>query len=151
MHLTRSLPLAATTAVLLAAGLKAGTTTGVVPAFSSSVAQTPPAVTFQVEVNYVDVDATVTDANGDFVTGLTRDDFEVFEDGKPQKVDLFSYVELPVERPERFAVLGRPVTSDARSNARPFDGRVYVLVLDDVDISPLRTSVSQHRRGILIH
>ena len=39
----------------------------------------------------------VTDENGNFVTGLTRDDFEVFEDGKPQKIEMFSYVELPVE------------------------------------------------------
>ena len=61
--------------------------------------QTPPSVTFQVEVNYVDVDAIVTDEKGNFVTGLTRDDFEVFEDGKPQKVEMFSYVELPVDRP----------------------------------------------------
>ena len=35
--------------------------------------------------------------------GLTREDFEVFEDGKPQKIEMFSYVELPVERPDRFA------------------------------------------------
>ena len=103
--------------------------------------QTPPSVTFQVEVNYVDVDAIVTDENGNFVTGLTREDFEVFEDGKPQKVEMFSYVELPVEPPDRFAALGRPVSTDARSNARPFDGRIYVLVLDDLDISPLRTSL----------
>ena len=73
--------------------------------------QTPPSVTFQVEVNYVDVDAIVTDENGNFVTGLTREDFEVFEDGKPQKVEMFSYVELPVERPDRFAALGRPVST----------------------------------------
>ena len=144
MQLTRSLPLVAATVLLAAqAGLKAGTTMVVVPSFSSAVAQTqtPPSVTFQVEVNYVDVDAIVTDEKGNFVTGLTREDFEVFEDGKPQKVEMFSYVELPVERPDRFAVLGRPVTTDVRSNARPFDGRVYVLVLDDVDISPLRTSI----------
>jgi VWFA-related protein len=103
--------------------------------------QTPPSVTFQVEVNYVDVDAIVTDEQGNFITGLTRDDFEVFEDGKPQKLEMFSYVELPVEPPDRFAILGRPVSADARSNARPFDGRVYVLVLDDLDISPLRTPI----------
>ena len=115
----------------------------VVPGSSSALAQTdaPPSVTFQVEVNYVDIDAIVTDEQGRFVTGLTRDDFEVFEDGKPQKVDMFSYVDLPVERPDRFAVPGRFLSSDARSNARPFDGRVYVLVLDDLDISPLRTSI----------
>ena len=55
-------------------------------------AQQTPGVTFQVEVNYVDVDVVVTDEQGNFVTGLTREDFEVFEDGKPQKVDTFSLV-----------------------------------------------------------
>ena len=59
----------------------------------------PPGVTFQVEVNYVDVDVVVTDEQGQFVTGLTRDDFEVFEDGKPQKIDTFSLVDIPVEKP----------------------------------------------------
>ncbi len=103
--------------------------------------QAPPSVTFQVEVNYVDVDAVVTDGKGNFVPGLSRDDFEVFEDGKPQKIEMFSYVELPVEPPDRFAALDRPVTSDVRSNRRTFDGRVYVLVMDDLDISPLRTSL----------
>ncbi len=100
--------------------------------------QAPPSVTFQVEVNYVDVDAIVTDEKGHFVTGLTRDDFEVFEDGKPQTIEMFSYVELPVEPPDRFGALSRLVTSDAKSNGRPFDGRVYVIVLDDLDISPFR-------------
>src|SRR5918996_1975918 len=124
MQLSRILLLVAATALLaVQAGLKAGTTTVVVPSFSSAVAQAPPSVTFQVEVNYVDVDAIVTDENGNFVSGLTRDDFEVFEDGKPQKIEMFSYVELPVERAEPFMALGRPVTADARSNARPFDGR----------------------------
>lgn len=103
--------------------------------------QAPPSVTFQVEVNYVDVDAIVTDEKGNFVSGLTRDDFEVYEDGKPQKVELFSFVELPVEPPDRFVFLDRPVSPDVRSNRRSFDGRVYVLVLDDLDISPLRTGL----------
>ena len=62
-------------------------------------------VTFQVEVNYVDVDVVVTDEKGKFVSGLTREDFEVFEDGKPQKVDTFAYVEIPVA-PDNAFVLG---------------------------------------------
>ena len=103
--------------------------------------QAPPSVTFQVEVNYVDVDAIVTDEQGNFVPGLTRDDFEVLEDGKPQKIDMFSYVELPIQKEDRFAVLNRPVSSDVRTNQRAFDGRVYVIVLDDLDISPLRTAL----------
>jgi VWFA-related protein len=103
--------------------------------------QEPPQVTFQVEVSYVDVDAIVTDEKGNFVSGLTREDFEVFEDGKPQKLEMFSYVELPIEPPDRFGASGRPVSVDTRSNRRRFDGRVYVLVLDDLDISPLRTAL----------
>jgi hypothetical protein len=38
-------------------------------------AQPSPGVTFQVEVNYVDVDVVVTDESGQFVTGLKREDF----------------------------------------------------------------------------
>lgn len=104
----------------------------------AELAQAPPTVTFQVEVNYVDVDAIVTDEHGNYITGLTREDFDVFEDGTPQKVEMFSYVDLAVEPADRFGALNRPVSSDARSNSRPFDGRVYVIVLDDLDISPLR-------------
>src|SRR5688572_32981688 len=129
MQSSRILPLVAATLLLAAqAGLKAGTTTVVVPSFSSALAQAqaPPSVTFQTEVNYVDVDAIVTDDKGNFVSGLTRDDFEVFEDGKPQKIEMFSYVELPVQRADRFVALGRPAPADTRSNERPFDGRVYV-------------------------
>jgi VWFA-related protein len=104
--------------------------------------QTPsPAVTFQVEVNYVDVDAIVTDAQGNFVTELTRDDFELFEDGKLQRVDMFSYVNLPVEKPDRLTFLDRPATSDERTNRRAFEGRVYVIALDDVNVSPLRSAL----------
>src|SRR5688500_4665977 len=55
--------------------------------------QQPPPVTFKTEVNYVEVDAVVTDQQGNFVRHLTKDDFEVLEDGKPQKVELFSEID----------------------------------------------------------
>ena len=97
--------------------------------------QEPPSVTFQVEVNYVDVDTIVTDEKGHFVTGLTRDDFEIFEDGKPQKIDVFSLVEIPVDKTGQFVATGRPATTDSKSNRHPFAGRLYVIVLDDFDIS----------------
>ena len=58
--------------------------------------QQPP-ITFKVEVNYVEIDAVVTDSSGNFVRGLTRDDFEVLEDGKPQAIQTFSYIELPAQ------------------------------------------------------
>jgi len=69
----------------------------------SPAPQTPadqPPVTFRVEVNYVEVDAFITDAQGKPVTDLTVNDFEVLEDGKPQKVSAFSLVNIPIERAE---------------------------------------------------
>jgi VWFA-related protein len=110
------------------------------PVIKAQDPQGPPSVTFQVEVNYVDVDAVVTDEQGNFVPGLAREDFEVFEDGKPQKVEMFSYVEIPVQRTERFLASGGNVTTDSQSNAEPFAGRLYVIILDDLDVAAMRSA-----------
>src|SRR5687767_5752198 len=110
------------------------------PVLRAQGPQAPPSVTFSVEVNYVDVDVVVTDEKGNFVPGLTRDDFEVFEDGKPQKVDTFAYVEIPLEQDNAFLLGGRPISSDTKSNRVPFGGRLYVLILDDQDVAAMRTS-----------
>ena len=62
---------------------------------SAAQPQAPqPPVTFKVEVNYVEIDASVTDAQGNFVRTLTRDDFQIVEDGKPQALTAFSMVVL---------------------------------------------------------
>ena len=57
--------------------------------------QTP---TFKVQVDYVEVDAVVTDAIGNFVHNLKAEDFQVFEDGQPQTISVFSIVEIPIDR-----------------------------------------------------
>jgi VWFA-related protein len=102
--------------------------------------QPPPAPpTFRVEVNYVEVDARVTDANGNPVSDLTAADFELFEDGKPQKIAAFSPVNIPVERADRPLFAAAPIEPDVQSNARA-NGRVYLIVLDDLHIHPLRTA-----------
>ena len=113
-------------------------------------AQTP-GVTFQVEVSYVDVDVVVTDERGQFVTGLTRDDFAVFEDGKPQKIDTFSLVDVPVEKPDDIVLEGRAVPADTQSNREPFDGRVYVIVLDDLDVSAMRSTPVRDAARRFVH
>lgn len=86
---------------------------------------------FKTGVNYVEVDANVSDSNGQFVGGLTKDDFTVLEDGKPQPVSVFSVADLPVEaRPtiqEDIRSVGPP---DAATNP-PFHGRIFALVLDE--------------------
>ena len=110
------------------------------PAINAQAPQGPPSVTFQVEVNYVDVDVVVTDEQGNFVSDLTREDFEVFEDGKAQKVDTFAYVEIPIEQDNAFVVDDRRVSTDTQSNRVPFAGRLYVIILDDLDVSAMRTA-----------
>jgi Ca-activated chloride channel homolog len=38
----------------------------------------------------------VTDAHGDFVSGLSQQDFQVYEDGRPQKITVFQRGDTPV-------------------------------------------------------
>jgi VWFA-related protein len=109
------------------------------PAAPQPDRQMPP-VTFRVEVNYVEVDAAVFDKQGRFVGDLQAGDFQVFEDGKPQKVSSFGLVEIPIERAEAPLFVRQPIEPDVQSNARPFEGRVYLIVLDELHTTPLHTT-----------
>ena len=46
--------------------------------------------TFRADTRLVEVNALVTDKDGRPLAGLTRDDFTVLEDGKPQAIELFA-------------------------------------------------------------
>ena len=98
-----------------------------------------PQVTFKVEVNYVEIDASVTDAQGDFVRTLTRDDFQILEDGKPQALSTFSMVDIPIARPDPPLFAKTVIPPDVATNRTPFDGRIFVLVIDDLHTRPART------------
>ena len=98
-----------------------------------------PRMTFKVEVNYIEIDATVTDAQGNPVTNLTREDFQLTEDAKPQTLTVFSHVGLPVQRVDPLLSRTTVVDPDVRTNRREFDGRVFVLMLDDLHTSATRT------------
>jgi VWFA-related protein len=103
---------------------------------------TPPAdqppVTFRVEVNYVEVDAIVTDAQGNPISNLTKNDFEIYEDGKKQDVATFSLVNIPIQRAEQPLFAAAPVEADVQSNEH-VEGRIYLIVLDDVHTDLTRT------------
>jgi Ca-activated chloride channel family protein len=51
---------------------------------------------FRSNTDLINVTVTVTDENGRFVSGLTRDDFVLHEDGKPQPVQQFDSDRVPV-------------------------------------------------------
>jgi VWFA-related protein len=128
-------PLIALLAFVLAASSGARSEQAATPRPQKS----PPPITFGVQVQYVVVDAIVTDRDGNAVRDLTRDDFEVREDGKPQSLELLTLVNLPspvVDRP----AMQRSVPPDVRTNAKPTAGRLYVIVLDDLHTSALRSN-----------
>jgi VWFA-related protein len=99
-----------------------------------------PAVTFRTETNFVEVHAIVTDQKGAFVKDLTRADFDIYEDGRLQSPTVFSLVDVPVERPFTPRNATAPIEPDVRSTTRTFDGRIYILLLDDLHTNVTRTN-----------
>ena len=96
-------------------------------------------LTFRVEINYVEVDAIVVDKRGRVRRRPPAGDFQVLEDGKPQAIKSFGLVRIPIERPEAPLFVTQPIEPDVQSNVRPFDGRVYLIVLDELHTTPLHT------------
>lgn len=102
-------------------------------------AQQPPAAatppqppTFRVGVGAVRVDVTVIGRNGQPVTDLTREDFDVREDGIAQRVQLFQHVRLsgqPPEGSDESLAIRSP--DHARQEAARDDVRLLVIFLDD--------------------
>jgi VWFA-related protein len=100
----------------------------------------PQRPTFRAQIDYVEVSAIVTDDDGNLVKDLKATDFQIFENGQPQTVSVFTPVTIPVERFERTLVDGKPLSYDVMTNEGIRDGRVYVIVLDDYHVGPMRAS-----------
>lgn len=101
---------------------------------------------FTVTSALVQIDAVVTDSKGRHVADLAPEDFQVFEDGKPQKLTHFSYVRVV---PEHAAAEPKTVAPKAKkpdglsmlppaplAQIRPEDvRRTIVLMVDDLGLS----------------
>src|ERR1700752_5270889 len=60
-------------------------------------AQAPaPQVAIAVESNVVNIDAVVTDHEGNIVTGLKKENFRILDEGQPQQVTNFAPTEVPI-------------------------------------------------------
>ncbi|PYQ42173.1 MAG: hypothetical protein DMF77_13780, partial [Acidobacteria bacterium] len=99
-------------------------------AATAAPAQPPP--TFPTKVELVTVDVVVVDDKGAAVPGLTRDDFVIEEDGRPQPIVSFEAVvaEAPPETPPTT----KPAVVATNDVERPRIGRAYALVLDDLGL-----------------
>lgn len=95
--------------------------------------------TIRSDVRLVLLDVSVKDAKGGFVSGLTKDNFTVFEDGKPQQITQFADQDVPVSvglvidesgsmRPKRPEVITAALTFVQASN--PHD-EAFVINFND--------------------
>lgn len=67
----------------------------------SSRAQTPPRATprppvFGTGIEVINLNVSVTDARGRYVTDLVKNDFSVFEDGVRQELSIFNHEDIPI-------------------------------------------------------
>jgi VWFA-related protein len=94
-------------------------------AVAQNIGPLPP-LTAHVDVNVVNVDVAVTDRSGKPVLDLTRDDFEIYEDGKLQKVTNFAIIQDLMPR-------SGPAAVAEAAAARPSDAvtRKIVLLVDN--------------------
>src|SRR5438045_4544271 len=90
-----------------------------------------------IEVRVVNIDAVVTDRNGNPIRGLTKDDFEVFENGKKKEISNFLAVE------ETAASLTTPEGRQqlaAQSSAMAAARRHIVVFVDQSTLVPANRS-----------
>src|SRR6516225_5256087 len=97
---------------VLAAGLLSST--GLTRGADQAAPADPPR--FRVAVDVVRLDAVVTDKDGKLVTDLTADDFDVHQDGRPQKISLVRWV--PIAGPQSASTSQTP-SAASPSGAAP--------------------------------
>jgi VWFA-related protein len=90
---------------------------------------------FRSEINFVRVDAIVTDDDDNLVLDLTADDFEIFEDDTLQEIESFELIEITGEPdpslPPPSSI--RNEYDEERESART-DSRIFVFFLDDYHV-----------------
>ncbi|MBI3932936.1 MAG: VWA domain-containing protein [Acidobacteria bacterium] len=112
--------------MLTAAGLSAGLSVAQEPREGGQV--------FPGGVEVVTVDVVVLDKKGEPVRGLSREDFVVSEDGRPQSIASFDAVSLPESPPSAPATRSRVSTNTVAAGPQ---ARSFVVVFDDLHLSPL--------------
>lgn len=99
--------------------------------FADGQVQTPP--TFRGGVDIVHLDVSVLDANRRPVRGLTPADFTVLDNGVPQKISVFSAVDIADAAPASAPWI-RDVTPEVATNDAIQDRRLFLIIIDDAMI-----------------
>jgi VWFA-related protein len=107
--------------------------------------------TFKLRVNLVQVRVVVRDKQGKLVEGLKKEDFQLYDNGKPQAITTFGVDTLETRR-ERAELVAK--TQQAKEEGQPLEAKVTMpqrflaLVVDDIhlkmeDAATLRLAVKK--------
>jgi VWFA-related protein len=110
-----------------------------VPAALAQTRPNPPQAAFKAGITIVEVAAVVVDTQGAPVRDLTEHDFRVLEDGQPKPLVSFSRSDHSGPSLAPAAVVSGVPSTSVTTNRDTADAPVFVLLLDDLNISPYRT------------
>ena len=106
----------------------------------------------KISTDLVQIDAVVTDKNGNPVTNLTAADFEILQDGKPQKITNFSYIntESPAQSsPVTTVKNGKNVVLPPPARVRPENGgRIITFIVDDGNCTASQIGMTAAREAL---
>jgi VWFA-related protein len=106
---------------------------------ASQGATQPQQPVFRGGVNVVRVDVIVTDSNGNPVTDLAKEEFEIVEDGKPQTIDLFRQIKIDGSTPDAPRVRQVLTRDTEEAEASRDDVRIFAILLSDYQVCAERS------------
>ena len=131
----------------------------VLAALAAVLANTGLFAQFSSGVQLIEVYATVTDMNGELITGLRQSDFQVFENDRPQEISAFAAGEFPltvalgVDR--SFSMAGPPLrlaklaSQTFLRQLKPGDRSMVVAISNNADvIAPLSSDHEAQAKAI---
>jgi len=113
--------------------------------FAQTPAGSPAQPVFKTTAREVVVDVVVTEGKGQAVNGLGKEQFQVFEEGKPQAIDFFEEHGAR-SRPAGSLPAPPPMPPNVYTNVppAPLDDSVNVLLLDSLNTPPQLTTYARN-------
>ncbi len=137
-------------AVIVAFAGVAGTSAQEKPAPAAPQTQTPAQPDqpiFRGGINTVRVDVIVSDRQGNPVTDLKLEDFEIEEDGKPQKAETFRLIKIDTEVQPAYTQRAIRSRNDEETAASDENSRIFAFFLDDYHV--LRDSSMSMKKPVI--
>src|SRR5216117_740160 len=106
------------------------------PAQPPAPDQPQPPPLFRTGINFVRVDVIISDNKGNPVADLQSADFDVSEDGKPQKIETFKLVKLDGGKADAMKEPPKEIRTDydEEAEAAREDVRLFAIFLDDYHV-----------------